>query len=877
MDSDNSLDTTHSVRMSRESSQELSSENLSNFSAPNSPQTPNIREANYGETLRDRTQLQEKISGESTPGPSDLFHVAKYVGGKSSQYVSDFSKSKPEDKHDDGYIGMYHHLNGMKFEYLEQDIEEYVTKHIGLEKKNKEHVFRPSEPTKREIVVTYCTYNIFSKCDFKAKFVIHSLKSVSIDKSYQIVSNVKLDSRHRKVYSFNEQTIKGQEAIFWEELRASLIIRLFYQLDNPSNQLTGLVNYSTLIESKKALLGCIKLLVKFLPKGFLTGTNPGHGTLTACGNKNRKTNQYRNYLVDTILRICLLDITGATCQFAINEIKALNGEWDYVVLKLFKLRGCNREQEFLELVHKNLSKDLYTTQLGLILQEQVKFLISRGSFKQALDVAKKSVSILPLDFGSWYDLTLCYVLVKDYENALLVLNSIPLILNSKQKLDSESVCGIKDFYVSTFIHRLNSGEEGISEKTFGDFFPNTKPKIKPSKSKKSASSLNSKLSTTSNFNSSSTTSFKPPSSTYLPAGDGSVKKLWNDYFIFNPHLRHNFSGHKFYHSPLINCSARELSSVDPAIIRICGPNSIKNILSSQSSSTPCTSIIDFERKSTWGRCYDILSLLVAQVGWDELITLKENVFKTSLPNLEHIVNHEKHKKMTVSCEKWLEQLFLILYEDLRSLMTISVHDKHQQHSAIEWEMLGLMGWSVKYNLKESISSLITSVMGNQEGFDYFGTVQLLEIYNEFVLSEIESNIDIFYDDYDLKFFSNKLILKCSNFYDGFVKKLETDYLTLDFILLNLMKLISWNLLWYQYAPNYLVTKTLSKLVLKYDSVYICTHFRVVFEKNKKSLGSKKGFLGSLIGSAEKELVNYEFVDGDTIFEYVEKLVSWIDG
>lgn len=283
-----------------------------------------------------------------------------------------------------------------------------------------------------------------------------------------------------------------------------------------------------------------------------------------------------------------------------------------------------------------------------------------------------------------------------------------------------------------------------------------------------------------------------------------------------------------------------------------------------------SSILDFERKSTWGRCYDILSLLVAQVGWDELMKIKETVFTSSKPTLNHVVHHGQDRKMMVPCEKWLEQLFLILYEDLRALMTISVQ-KRQQHSAIEWGMLGLMGWSVKYNLKESISSLITSVMGSQ-GFDYFGTVQLLEIYNEFVLSDTDSNIDIYYDDYDLKFFSNKLILKQSNVYDGFIKVLENEYLTLEIVLLNLMKLISWNLLWYQYVPNYLVFKILSKLVLKYDAVYICTHFRVVFEKNKKSVG-KKGLFGF---AAEKKPDTYEFVEGDTICEYVEKVINWIE-
>ena len=182
---------------------------------------------------------------------------------------------------------------------------------------------------------------------------------------------------------------------------------------------------------------------------------------------------------------------------------------------------------------------------------------------------------------------------------------------------------------------------------------------------------------------------------------------------------------------------------------------------------------------------------------------------------EYVVNNNVKENTQVVCEGWLDQLFLIIYQDLKSLMLITAHDKEQHHSAIEWEMLGLLGWSVKYNLNESISSLMTSVMGTAAlgGFDYFGTVQLLEIYDEFILSEVlDSNISALHDDYELKLHAHKLILNLSEeVHDEFIRSLEEDYLTLDFILLNLMKLISWNVRWYQYVSNYLVTKILTKL------------------------------------------------------------------
>jgi len=170
------------------------------------------------------------------------------------------------------------------------------------------------------------------------------------------------------------------------------------------------------------------------------------------------------------------------------------------------------------------------------------------------------------------------------------------------------------------------------------------------------------------------------------------------------------------------------------------------------------------------------------------------------------------------------------------------------------------------------------------GFDYFGTVQLLEIYDEFILSEVlDSNISALHDDYELKLHAHKLILNLSEeVHDEFIRSLEEDYLTLDFILLNLMKLISWNVRWYQYVSNYLVTKILTKLCTKYDLVFIRSKIRVVFEQNKlntalKTKNKNKFSLSSILGySSTAQPKVHEFLESDTIVDYTEKLIGRID-
>lgn len=848
---------------------------------------PEIREIYYGETLTYRSQIKEigSSGGDSVVGPPDLVHWAKYSGVRSALYTNnDFtigSSNIDTSKDDDGYLGFYHYVNGIGSIDFVAEVEDYILKVIGLVKENNEYYFTQEmlnsdkySTSKREVVVTYCSYNIFNKSDFRTRYVIHLNGStkrspIQIGKSYQIVSY----SSDRKVTSFNANTVQDIPSPFWDELKASQIIRLFNHLDNPAQQLTGLVSYPNFIDSKQSLTSSIEILVKFLSRGNICGTKIGYGASTNCGTKGdicsgtngnanisyRKTNSYRNHLIDSILRLCRMDISGETCNFAVNEIRKRFytteniGEWDYVILQIYKITpGFNKEQQFLNLVHDHLKQELYTTQLSLILLEQVKFLISKQNYELALIMAQKCVSLLPLDFECWYTLALTYCLNNDYRNAILTFNSIPIIINNRDRSQEiDIVSNVKDFYLSMFLQRVSiNSEEVISEKTFYNYFPS--PKISGHKQKKS-----------------------------IEIEDGSIKKMWRDMLLFNPHLRHPICGHHWYQSPIMNCSPMELSSVDSSLIKSFTSSS-KMMYSKQSSGSPSTSVLDFDKASTWGRCYDLLASIVAMIGWDTTLQIKNDVFtnKETINDKEYVVNHEKGS--VIHCEGWLDQLFLVLFEDLRTMIN-STSSEIREHSAIEWGMIGLLGWSVKYNLRESISSLITSVVGtsNQGGFDYFGTVQLLEIYNEFILSEVvDTNIDLLNDSYDLRFFSNKLTLKQSGYSEVFLKSLEQDYLTLDFILLILLKLISWNFRWYQYTPNFTIVRTLTKLIIKYDLVFILTSFRIIFEQNKNNSSTKKSSMfGNLLGSSTKKSKSnhkYEFVDEDTIIDYVERIICWID-
>lgn len=850
---------------------------------------PSIREESFCESFTLRSNFLNESSLEL--GPPNLFHIAKYFGTKSLQYYqNDFTtegsdSSNTQVKDDDGYIGLYHFVNGLNLLDGEQEVERYILDVLGLKHTDdgiryKDTDDQKSSTFKRETMVTFCIYNVFSRSDFKAKYVIQSLNSkegsFKMEKSFQVIPK-SYKSNKRKIYNYSSVTVKELGYEYWKELQVSDLVRLFVHLDDPSKQLVGLVSNNDMIMSKEKLECCVKLLVSFLDRGELTEISPALGTITGCGQKNdadfKRISVYKNSLVSTLLRLCQLDLSGRMTDIAISEIRMLyklsyeedNGNFNYIILLLLKGQpNRNNEVKFVKLIHQHLQTvDMFTSQLALILVEQVKFLISKKDYNTALKIARTCVKILPLDFESWYYLTLCYILTKDYSNALLLMNSIPVIIQLRlRNTDLDIVSGMKDFYSTTFLTRLHTDKEAISEKTFKAYFPEPK----------AYATQYSRYMTFS----------KTSINTNTTVGLASSARVWKDMFLFSMHSRHPIVGNFLYQSPLVNASIKELASVSPSLVKICGPTSAKLNLSARSGGSPNSSLLDFLRESTWGRCYDLLSFFISVVNWDDLVELKNQVFRSNDETVDrgdYVVNNKDGQSSKVYCANWLEQLFRIIYEDLRTLIHLA---KEPQHSAIEWNIIGILGWSVKYNVMECISSLMTSVMGAAAsgGFDYFGTVKLLEIYDGLILSEIDdSKIDVYNDEYDLRFFSYKLSLEVSQGDNNFKDLLDLKYLTVDFILLNLMKLISLNVRWYQYLPNYLVTKILMKLCIRYDSVYVRGRLRIVFEQNKNSsTNRRKGLLSTMFGVGAKKdsSDNSYFEIEDTVIDYTEKLIDWMD-
>ena len=178
-------------------------------------------------------------------------------------------------------------------------------------------------------------------------------------------------------------------------------------------------------------------------------------------------------------------------------------------------------------------------------------------------------------------------------------------------------------------------------------------------------------------------------------------------------------------------------------------------------------------RGTFSKAYDLLSKLVTKVGWDDLLRYRSQVFvmeeeyrtQKATPKINGTPTMDKAAEATdpVSiqepktvhapessdgekpksqgspfqdkrlCERWLDNLFMVLYEDLR-VFTIwraeMSHFKTQnltyRKTSTEWEILGDLAWRL-YHQTEAEEAYQAAV---EQAFSVKSWRKLLEIYQD---------------------------------------------------------------------------------------------------------------------------------------------------
>lgn len=172
-------------------------------------------------------------------------------------------------------------------------------------------------------------------------------------------------------------------------------------------------------------------------------------------------------------------------------------------------------------------------------------------------------------------------------------------------------------------------------------------------------------------------------------------------------------------------------------------------------------------KSTFAKAYDLLTDIVSKTGWEALLKYRAKVFvmeeeyrkdRTSRKGstedtlstvavkspLKEGANEEFRKKRL--CERWLDNLFMLLYEDLRAYTMWQaefVHFQAQQmeykKTTSEWEILGMIAYRLKH-FKEGSQAFANALSGRFSSKSTRELVRYYKMERSKAMSKRDSNI-----------------------------------------------------------------------------------------------------------------------------------------
>lgn len=450
---------------------------------------------------------------------------------------------------------------------------------------------------------TYSTYNAFRKLDLRVKVAFPG----SVD--WEV-----LDAWGNQASS---DIIAAEEVdIMWEECYISSIVRSLITSDDDGD-------FSSIVE--------IRRINPFLdPKtsipAFLKGFEHLYhdGEKLGCNEDVQVPSRLNNYLVDSFIKCielthCYDDALDVLYRLFENfpEISAL-------IAKVLFL--SNRELEAVKFIHDKLSVSNSSSVSEIpgashLLLLQSEYCLEKSRPDLALPLAIRSVETSPSLFAPWAHLVKIYIALGKFEDALLTLNACPMVTH-------------KDKYV---LKRIATGAaERLKNENKGE---------------------------------NSSASSSAPSSG-APSQSDMHLPLPQDVFL---------RGVTDLNSSDVAVEHAKLTKSNSNLRRTSDANSI---VTPQSLLTlPAGSL-----KSTFRKAYSLLADIVHRLGWEGMLNTRAKVFvmeeewrrdsKTSLAanstsqvaldnssNGTSISNEFRKKRL---CERWLDNLFMLLYEDMKA-------------------------------------------------------------------------------------------------------------------------------------------------------------------------------------------------------------------
>ncbi|KAI0765287.1 chaps-domain-containing protein [Fomes fomentarius] len=328
---------------------------------------PELFEVDLGESLSART---ESLSTFRELGPPDLVHVLKSTGRSGQRDLGSYHYVSGVDASSSASLAAY--INSLTYNI--EDESGWFTKGTSWKVKSG----------------CYCCFNAFSRVDVRV--------DVKIPGGVQAYVVDLRGERHEATPDI------------WQETFLSALLRAILYSDDPTYWLEAYRKLDP-ITNPEGELRFLQAAEALFMKGWQVGSDPEIQVATVVSN--HLTAAIMKYFGDS-----------GRYQYAANLLEKISAKEPEVASLLAKsYLGMNEEVKAAQIMASAIKQ---TPQSYTLLHVQCEFLRSKGKQEWALKLARQAVNCAPSEFVTWEKLTECYIDLGQYDNALLTLNSCPM-------------------------------------------------------------------------------------------------------------------------------------------------------------------------------------------------------------------------------------------------------------------------------------------------------------------------------------------------------------------------------------------------------------------------------------------------------------------
>ncbi|CAG8619896.1 11615_t:CDS:10 [Funneliformis caledonium] len=338
---------------------------------------PEFFETQLDESLAART---ESLGSFRELGPPDLCHVTK-------------ANAKPGVKE----VGSYHYVSGVDAS-SSATLAAYLNSLTYALEDN--HAWFTKSSAWRIRSGVYCCFNAFSRVDVRVEVKIPGG-----------VESYIVDLRGEKHDATSD---------IWQETYISALLRSILYSDDVNYRLAGFRKLDP-IPNVEAEAHFLEAAEQLFFKGWQLGSDPEIQVATVVSN----------HLTAGIMKYFSENFRYERALMSLNSLLLYHKDPEVASLLAQSYIGMDEEIKAVKKLYEALKKNPMSYAL---LHVQADFLLSKGRTDYALKLAKQAVNCAPSEFVTWAKLTEVYIELRDYESALLTLNSCPMFTYNERDM-----------------------------------------------------------------------------------------------------------------------------------------------------------------------------------------------------------------------------------------------------------------------------------------------------------------------------------------------------------------------------------------------------------------------------------------------------------